>query len=96
MAVGPRHDYGPEMRACLDERGEPPIQLFGNDQQLCPAVIEHEPVVILVEQRIHRNGDDAGLDGAKERGRPIDGVGEAQQNAVFGRDAEVAEHMAEA
>ena len=55
------------------------------------AVGQHKAVVVLVEQRVDRHGNDAGLDGAEERGRPVDGVGEADQDALFAADAERAQ-----
>ena len=51
---------------------------------------------MLAEQRIHRNRDDAGLDGAEERGRPVDGIGEAEQDALLTADAEIGKDIAEA
>jgi hypothetical protein len=36
-----------------------------------------------------------GLDGAEKRGRPIDGVEQANQDAFFAAQAETAQHMAE-
>ena len=71
-------------------------QQFGHHQEPRPAVLEHEAVVVLGHQRIDRNGDNASLDGTEERGRPIDGVGEADQDAFLAAHAERAQDVAEA
>ena len=96
IAVGAGHDHGRKVRARPYETGEPRIKLLGNDQQLCAAVGEHESIIVLMKQRIHRNGDDTRLDGAEECRRPIDGVRETNQNPVFSRNTEIAQHMSEA
>ncbi len=71
-------------------------QFFGHDQQPRPRILEHEGVIVLGHQRVDRNRDNAGLDGAEERGRPVDGVEQADQDALLAADAERAQHMAEA
>ena len=85
-----------EMFAGFDRFGEFGQQLFGHDQEPRAGILQHEAVVVLGEQRIDRHRDDAGLDGAEERGRPIDGVGEAHQHALFAAHVERAQHMTEA
>ena len=71
-------------------------QLLGHDEQSRRRILQHEAVVVFGQQRVDRHRDDAGLDGAEERGRPVDGVEEADQHALFAADVERAQHMAEA
>ena len=85
-----------EMFAGLDRLGELGQQLLGHDQEPRAGILEHEAIVVFGEQRIDRHRDDTGLDGAKKRGRPIDGVGEAHQHALFAAHVERAQHVAEA
>ena len=85
-----------EVIAVPDRVGEFGVERFGDDQQPRPRILEHEAVIGLGHQRVDRNRDDAGLDGAEKSGRPIDGVEEADQNALLAADAERAQHMAEA
>ena len=85
-----------EVFAGGDRLGELRIELLGHNQQPRAAVVEHEGVIVLGQKRVDRHGDDAGLDGAEECGRPIDGVGEADEDALFAADAERAQRMAEA
>ena len=95
VALLPRHDHVFEVRARSDQAGEARIKLLGHDQKPGAAVVEHEPVIGLAQQRVHGNGDDASLDGAEKRGRPVDGVEEADQDALLARDAERAQQLAE-
>ena len=60
------------------------------------AILEHEAVIVLGHQRVDRNGDHPGLDGAEKRGRPIDSVEQANEDAFFGAHAKPAQHVAEA
>ena len=85
-----------EMFAGFDRLGEFGQQLLGHDQEPRPRILEHELVIVLGEQRVDRHRDDAGLDGAEERGRPVDGVGEAHQHALFAAHVERAQHVTEA
>ncbi len=84
-----------EVRALLDELFEFREQHFRHHQAFGAAVGEHETVVVLGEQRVHRHGDDAGFEAAEKRGRPVDGVGERQQYALLAPDAETAQRSAE-
>ena len=72
------------------------IELLGHHQHARAAVRQHELVVGLGHQRVDRHRDDAGLERAEERGRPVDGVEQANQNALFALHAERAQHRAEA
>src|SRR5580658_1376101 len=76
-----------------DRLGEPRIELLGNNQEPRPAVREHESVIVLGQKRVDRNRDHASLDGAEESGRPIDGIGEADEDALFAADTERAQRM---
>ena len=85
-----------EVVALPDRIGEFVVERFGDDQHPRPRIVEHEAVVGLGHQRVDRDRHDAGLDGAEERGRPIDGVEEADENALLAAAAERAQHLAEA
>ena len=85
-----------EVRARADEIREFRIELLRHDQHARAAVGKHEAVVVLGHQRVDRHRDDAGLDGAEESRRPIDGVEQREQHAFFAPHAERAQHMAEA
>ena len=50
------------------------LELLGHDRQPRPAVLEHEAVVVLGQQRIDRDRHHACLDRAKESGRPVDSI----------------------
>ena len=84
-----------EIGARLDEVLETRIELFRYDEEPRPAVLQHEAVVGLGHQRVDGDRDHAGLDGAEKRGRPVDGVGQADEDALLARDAEAAQHLAE-
>ena len=90
------HDDMGEVLARPDQIGEFRQQLFGHDQQPGPAVVEHEAVIVLGHQRVDRHRHDARLDRAEEGGRPIDGVEQADEDALLAADAERAQHVAEA
>jgi hypothetical protein len=60
------------------------------------AVGEHEAVIVLIHQRIDRNGHHAGLDGPEKGGGPVDGVEEREQDPLLAPDSERTQHMAEA
>ena len=85
-----------EIGAFADELLEFRIQRVRHHQAFGAAVGQHEAVVVLGQQRVDRHGDDAGLEAAEKRGRPVDGVGQRQQHALFALDAERAQHRAEA
>jgi len=72
------------------------IELLGDDEKPREAVSEHEAVIVFGEQRVDRYRHHAGLDRAEKRGRPIDGVEEAQKNALLAAHVERAQYMAEA
>ena len=82
--------------AVPDRLGEFLVERFGDDEDPRPQILQHEAVVGFGHQRVDRNRDDAGLDRAEERGRPIDGVEEADQNTLLAAAAERAQHLAEA
>ena len=68
------------------------IERLRHNQTFGAAVCEHEAVVILGEQRVHRDGNDAGFQAAKKRGRPVDRVQQRDQHALLARYAERAQH----
>ena len=73
---------------------------FGNSasdttRHLRPAVGQHEAVVVLGEQRVDRHGDNAGLEAAEKRDRPVHGVEQRHQHALFAVDAQAAQRSAE-
>ena len=82
-----------EVFGCRDRFGKPRIELLGNNQEPRAAVRKHESVIVLGQKRVDRNRDHAGLDGAEESGRPIDGIGEADEDALLAADAERAQRM---
>ena len=84
-----------EIRALLDELLESRKQRLRHHQAFGAAVGQHEAIVVLGEQRIDRHRDDAGLQAAEKRGRPVDGVEQRQQHALFALDAEPAQRRAE-
>jgi hypothetical protein len=65
-------------------------------QQPRPRIRQDETVIVLGHQRVDRHRHHAGLDGAEKGGRPVDGVGQADQDAFFAANTEAAQHMAEA
>ena len=71
------------------------IERLRDDQRPRAAVSQHEAVVVLGHQRVDRDRDHAGLDRAEERRRPVDGVGEADQDAFAAPDPERPQHMTE-
>ena len=85
-----------EVRAFLDQLLEFRKQRLRHHQAFGAAVGQHEAVIVLGEQRVDRHGDDAGLEAAEKRGRPVDGVEQRQQHALFAVDAEAAQRRAEA
>ena len=89
------HDMG-EARAGADRLGEFRVKLLRHHQKPGPAVLEHEAVIILGQQRVDGNRDHAGLDRAEEGGRPIDAVEQADENALLAADVERAQRAAEA
>ena len=93
VVSGARNDDVLEVRARSDEAGEARIKLFRHDQNAGAAVGQHESVVVRVQQRVDRHRDDARLDGAEERGRPIDGVGEAEEDALLPPHPERPQHI---
>ena len=70
-------------RQILDERLELRQQLLRHEQRLGPAVGQHVLVIFRRQQRVDRDRHDAGLDGAEERHRPIDGIMHRDEDAVF-------------
>jgi len=84
-----------EVGTSVDQVCKFEIERFRHDQHPCPAVGEHEAVIILGEQRVHRHCDHAGLDGGEECGRPIDGIEQADENAFFTPDAERPQYITE-
>jgi hypothetical protein len=78
--------------------GQAPISFshLGDDQAARAAVGQHEAIVVLGEQRVDRHGDDAGLEAAEERGRPVDRIGERDQHALLAPQAEPAQRRGEA
>ena len=93
VPVAPGHDDVLKIGARPDQVGEFGKQLFGHDQQPCPAVIEHESVVVRGEQRIDRHRHDSGLDRTEECGGPINAVEQTDQDAFLAADAERAQHI---
>ena len=85
-----------EVRALLDELFEFRKQRLRHHQAFRSAVGQHEAVVVLGEQGVDRYGDDAGLQAAEKRDRPVHGVEQRQQNALFAPDAQAAQRRAEA
>ena len=84
-----------EVRALLDELFESRKKRLRHDQAFRAAVCQHETIVVLGEQRVDRHRDDAGLQAAEKRSRPIDGVEQRQQHALFALDAEPTQRGAE-
>ena len=66
-----------EVGAFLDQLLEFRKQRLRHHQAFRPAVGQHEAVVVLGQQRVDRHRDDAGLEAAEKRGRPVDGVEQA-------------------
>ena len=89
------HDMG-EAGAGADRLGEFRVELLRHDQKPGPAVLEHEAVIILGQQRVDGHRDHAGLDRAEEGGGPIDAVEQADENALLAADVERAQRAAEA
>jgi hypothetical protein len=75
--------------------GEFGIERLRHDQQPRPAVLEHEAIIVLGQQRVDRHRHHAGLDGAQKGRGPVDGVEQAQQHALFAPQPVGAQHMAE-
>ena len=90
----------PETMTCsrsaarADQLREPRIERLRHHQHAGAAVGQHEAVVVLGHQRVDRHGDDAGLEAAEERGRPVDGVEQRDQHALLAAHAERAQHAA--
>src|SRR5215471_18618435 len=57
------------------------------------AVAEKKVVLLRVEQCVHRDGDRTDFDRAPENGGKVDGVGHAEQNALFHLDAELSQRI---
>ena len=93
VASGARNDDVLEVRARSDKTGEARIKLFRHDQNGGAAVGQHKQVVVCVQQRIDGHCDDTGLDGAEERDRPVDGVGEADEDALLPPHLERPQHI---
>ena len=85
-----------EVRAFLDQLLEFREQRLRHHQAFGPAVGQHEAVIVLGEQSIDRHGDDAGLEAAEKRDRPVDGIEHGHQHALFAADAEATQRRAEA
>ena len=95
VRVGAGDDDVLEIGAILDQLLEFREQRLRHHQAFRPAVGQHEAVVVLGEQRIDRHGDDAGFQAAEKRGRPVHGVEQRQQHALFAVDAQAAQRRAE-
>ena len=85
-----------EIGAVLDQLLEFRKQRLRHHQAFGPAVGQHEAVIVLGQQRVDRHGDDAGLETAEKRDRPVDGVEHRHQHALFAADAQAAQRRAEA
>ena len=90
------HDDMLEIFAGADRLGKFGIELFGHDQEPRAAVVEHEAVIVLGQQRVDRHRHHAGLDRAEKGGRPVDRIDETEERALLAAHAERAQHVAEA
>src|SRR5580658_2969618 len=93
VRVVARDQHVGEVLGGSDRFGKPWKEFLGNDQEPRAAVRKHESVVVLGQKRVDRNSDHAGLDGAEESSRPIDGVGETDEDALLKADFECAQRM---
>jgi hypothetical protein len=91
LRVVARHDDVLEVRKFAGQPGEPGIERLRHHQHPGAAVGQHEAVVVLGHQRVDRHRDDAGLQAAEKRRRPIDGVEQADENALLALHAERAQ-----
>ena len=73
---------------------EPRIERLRHHQHAGAAVGQHEAVVVLGHQRVDRHGNDAGLEAAEERGRPVDGVEQRDQHPLLAPHPERAQAAA--
>ncbi len=73
-ACSPETTTSCEVGMGFDEAFELRVERLRHHQRPGPAVRQHEAIVVLGHQRVDRNRNDAGLDRAEKRGRPIDGV----------------------
>jgi len=96
VRIAARHDDVIEVGTVRNDVLESRKQRFRHDQRLGATVGQHEAIVVLGKQRVHRHGDNAGLETAKKRGRPIDRVGERHQHALLAANTETAQGRAEA
>jgi hypothetical protein len=85
-----------QVGAVADRLGEFRVKLLRHHQKPGPAVLEHEAVIILGQQRVDWNRDHTGLDRAEEGGRPIDAVEKADENALLAADVERLQRAGEA
>ena len=84
-----------EIRTVIDELFKPREKRLRHDEAFCPAVGQHEAVVIFGQQRVNRHRDDAGLQTTEKRRRPVDRIQQRQQYTLFALDAEPAQRRAE-
>ena len=83
-----------EIRTLLDELLKPWKQRLRHDQAFRAAVGQHEAIVVFGQKRVDGHCDDAGLQAAEKRRRPIDGIKQRDQHAFFAFDPKPAQRSA--
>ncbi len=88
-----RDDHMLEERQAFQHRCQGRQDLLGDHQRARAAVFEHELVVGGREQRVHRDGHNAGLDCTQEHAGKVDRVEMAQQDATLHLQAEAGQRI---